>query len=136
MYMKNDHMNPTRIKNIYDVWMRKNGSMKDWPLEVWFGKYLILSIADSSVISFVFVLWSNMCILTNSQLFLSVVLNQLDSAYGLLNFVLLTVVMLPCKGVYNVKEEFHRNARNITQHKHNGRQTTLQVDMLQGTMSY
>lgn len=32
-HMKSDHINPNRIKNIYDVWMRKNGSMKDWPLE-------------------------------------------------------------------------------------------------------
>ncbi|KAE8124759.1 hypothetical protein FH972_019615 [Carpinus fangiana] len=32
-HMKGDHINPKRIKNIYDVWMRKNGSMKEWPLE-------------------------------------------------------------------------------------------------------
>ncbi|KAG6689209.1 hypothetical protein I3842_11G163400 [Carya illinoinensis] len=32
-YMKSDRINPSRIKNIYDVWMRKNGSMKDCPSE-------------------------------------------------------------------------------------------------------
>ncbi|KAG6645336.1 hypothetical protein I3843_08G111600 [Carya illinoinensis] len=32
-YMKSDRINPSRIKNIYDVWMRKNGSMKDCPIE-------------------------------------------------------------------------------------------------------
>ncbi|XP_059443414.1 uncharacterized protein LOC132175473 isoform X2 [Corylus avellana] len=32
-HMKGDHITPNRIKNIYDVWMRKNGSMKEWPLE-------------------------------------------------------------------------------------------------------
>ncbi|KAF5456358.1 hypothetical protein F2P56_025851 [Juglans regia] len=32
-YMKNDCINPSRIETIYDVWMRKIGSMKDCPIE-------------------------------------------------------------------------------------------------------
>lgn len=32
-HMKGDRINMDRIKNIYDVWMRKNGLMKDCPFE-------------------------------------------------------------------------------------------------------
>ncbi|KAJ7981793.1 TAF RNA polymerase I subunit A [Quillaja saponaria] len=32
-HIDNNHINTARIKNIYDVWMRKNGSMKDWPIK-------------------------------------------------------------------------------------------------------
>ncbi|KAF7843635.1 uncharacterized protein G2W53_000540 [Senna tora] len=39
-HVENNHNNPTRIKNIYDVWMRKNGPMKDWPAETRFAVHL------------------------------------------------------------------------------------------------
>ncbi|KAI4322983.1 hypothetical protein L6164_022628 [Bauhinia variegata] len=32
-HVGNDYINPTRIANLYDVWMKKNGSMRDWPVE-------------------------------------------------------------------------------------------------------
>ncbi|KAF3944248.1 hypothetical protein CMV_029263 [Castanea mollissima] len=37
-HMKSDRIKFTKIRNIYDIWMRKNGSMKEWPIEVCFGK--------------------------------------------------------------------------------------------------
>jgi len=36
-HMKSDRLKFTKIRNIYDIWMRKNGSMKEWPIEVCFG---------------------------------------------------------------------------------------------------
>ncbi|KAK7335107.1 hypothetical protein VNO80_26878 [Phaseolus coccineus] len=33
-HMKNNSINPTRIKNLYDIWWKKIGSMKTWPLQV------------------------------------------------------------------------------------------------------
>ncbi|KAK4255856.1 hypothetical protein QN277_008795 [Acacia crassicarpa] len=39
-HVENNRVNPTRIKNIYDVWMRKNGSMKYWPVEKRFAVHL------------------------------------------------------------------------------------------------
>ncbi|XP_054812382.1 uncharacterized protein LOC129313375 [Prosopis cineraria] len=39
-HAENNPINPTRIKNIYDVWMRKNGSRKDWPVENRFAVHL------------------------------------------------------------------------------------------------
>lgn len=38
-HMKSDRIKFTKIRNIYDIWMRKNGSMKEWPIEVCFGKH-------------------------------------------------------------------------------------------------
>ncbi|XP_030944135.1 uncharacterized protein LOC115968777 [Quercus lobata] len=32
-HMKSDRLKFTKIRNIYDIWMRKNGSMKEWPIE-------------------------------------------------------------------------------------------------------
>ncbi|KAM3694724.1 hypothetical protein ACJW31_07G077200 [Castanea mollissima] len=32
-HMKSDRIKFTKIRNIYDIWMRKNGSMKEWPIE-------------------------------------------------------------------------------------------------------
>lgn len=34
-HIEGDRMRPNRIKHIYDNWMRKIGSMKRWPVEVW-----------------------------------------------------------------------------------------------------
>ncbi|BAT92616.1 uncharacterized protein HKW66_Vig0241200 [Vigna angularis] len=31
--VKNNSINPTRIKNLYDIWSKKIGSMKTWPLQ-------------------------------------------------------------------------------------------------------
>ncbi|XP_028755527.1 uncharacterized protein LOC114742677 [Neltuma alba] len=39
-HVENSRISPTRIKNIYDVWMRKNGSMKYWPVENRFAVHL------------------------------------------------------------------------------------------------
>ena len=33
-HIESDHINPTRIKRIYETWMRRIGSMKKWPIEV------------------------------------------------------------------------------------------------------
>ena len=33
-HIEGDNMNPTRIKRIYETWMRRIGSMKKWPVEV------------------------------------------------------------------------------------------------------
>ncbi|RVW42945.1 hypothetical protein CK203_021600 [Vitis vinifera] len=32
-HIESDHINPTRIKRIYETWMRRIGSMKKWPIE-------------------------------------------------------------------------------------------------------
>ncbi|KAK4563662.1 hypothetical protein RGQ29_005990 [Quercus rubra] len=37
-HMKSDRIKFTKIRNIYDIWMRKNGSMKEWPIE---DRYLV-----------------------------------------------------------------------------------------------
>ncbi|MED6157669.1 hypothetical protein PIB30_025447 [Stylosanthes scabra] len=31
--MENSHINPTRMKNLYDIWSKNIGSMKSWPIE-------------------------------------------------------------------------------------------------------
>lgn len=41
-HMGGDYFSRTRIKNIYDVWMRKLGSMRIWPIEVWFLDFIIV----------------------------------------------------------------------------------------------
>ncbi|CAJ1958235.1 unnamed protein product [Sphenostylis stenocarpa] len=33
-YMKNNSINSTKIKNLYDIWSKKIGSMKTWPLQL------------------------------------------------------------------------------------------------------
>ncbi|KAK7335086.1 hypothetical protein VNO80_26857 [Phaseolus coccineus] len=32
-HVRNNSINPTRIKNLYDIWSKKIGSMKTWPLQ-------------------------------------------------------------------------------------------------------
>lgn len=33
--IEGDRMRPDRIRHIYDIWMKKNGPLKHWPIEVW-----------------------------------------------------------------------------------------------------
>ncbi|XP_040986567.1 uncharacterized protein LOC121234622 isoform X2 [Juglans microcarpa x Juglans regia] len=50
--MKSDRINPSRIKNIYDVWMRKIGSMKDCPIEdkfVVYSEFILFCLMHDSI---------------------------------------------------------------------------------------
>ncbi|RDY02384.1 hypothetical protein CR513_14158, partial [Mucuna pruriens] len=44
-HVENHSINPTKIKNLYDIWSKKIGSMKTWPVEICspFGVHVFLS---------------------------------------------------------------------------------------------
>ncbi|CAJ1972288.1 unnamed protein product [Sphenostylis stenocarpa] len=54
-YMKNNSINSTKIKNLYDIWSKKIGSMKTWPLQDEFGTgHISWKIGDGLVLMVAF----------------------------------------------------------------------------------
>uniref|UniRef100_F6H1Y8 Uncharacterized protein n=1 Tax=Vitis vinifera TaxID=29760 RepID=F6H1Y8_VITVI len=51
-HIESDHINPTRIKRIYETWMRRIGSMKKWPIEDRFAvqlEYILFCLTQGNI---------------------------------------------------------------------------------------